>query len=65
MQDPQVPKSPYWQSEGFWLGFRVVSPAIEPSEAEKVKFWQAEDDDTKASSNRDRDAHEVIESPKK
>ncbi|HEX4794201.1 MAG TPA: formylglycine-generating enzyme family protein [Humisphaera sp.] len=65
VQDPQVPKSPYWQSEGFWLGFRVVSPAIEPSEAEKAKFWQAEDDDTKASSNRDRDAHEVIESPKK
>ena len=60
VQDPQEPKSPFWQTEGFWLGFRLVSPVIEPNEAEKLKFWEADDEDTKASSNRDRDAHEVV-----
>jgi formylglycine-generating enzyme required for sulfatase activity len=60
VQDPQIPKSPYWQSEGFWLGFRLVSPVQAPSDAEQAKFWRAEDEDTIDSSNRDRDAHEDI-----
>jgi formylglycine-generating enzyme required for sulfatase activity len=60
VKDPQIPQSPYWQTEGFWLGFRLVSPAVEPSEAEKLKFWEADDEDTKNSSNRDKDAHEVL-----
>jgi len=60
VKDPQIPQSPFWQTDGFWLGFRLVSPAIEPNEAEKQKFWEADDDDTKNSSNRDKDAHEIL-----
>ncbi len=60
VRDPQLPKSPYWRTEGFWVGFRVVSPATEPSEAEKQKFWNADDPITMKTIRRDRDRHEVI-----
>ena len=28
--DPQIPKSPHWMSDGFFIGFRVVAPAKVP-----------------------------------
>jgi len=46
-KDPQLPKSPHWITEGFWIGFRVVSPVKEPSEEEKHKFWDVDDDVTR------------------
>lgn len=30
-------------TDGFWIGFRVVSPLREPSEAEKEKYWDCDD----------------------
>src|SRR5690348_12815070 len=59
-RDPQLPKSPYWQTEGFTLGFRLVSPIQEPSKEEKLKFWEADDDSTRADSDRDRDVREIL-----
>jgi formylglycine-generating enzyme required for sulfatase activity len=59
-RDPQLPKSPYWRTEGFWVGFRVVAPAKEPSDVDKVKFWNADDKATIDSSRRDRDQHEIV-----
>jgi formylglycine-generating enzyme required for sulfatase activity len=44
-RDPNDPKTPYWESAGFWVGFRVVCPAREPDEAEKRKHWQEETPD--------------------
>ena len=38
-KDPQLPQSPYWLTEGFWIGFRVVSPVKEPTEQEKLRYW--------------------------
>jgi formylglycine-generating enzyme required for sulfatase activity len=64
-RDPQLPKSPYWRTEGFWVGFRVVAPMKEPTEAEKNKFWNADDPVTQKTSQRDRDRHELIEAPTK
>jgi hypothetical protein len=37
--DPQIPRSPYWEMDGFWVGFRVVCPAREPPDAEQRKYW--------------------------
>jgi formylglycine-generating enzyme required for sulfatase activity len=63
-RDPQEPKSPHWLSAGFWIGFRVVSPAAEPSEAEKLKFWNADDKLTRTTIySRDRERHELIDMP--
>src|SRR5262249_2457130 len=42
-RDPQLPRSPHWYSNGFWVGMRLVSPAKEPSDAEKSKFWDTPD----------------------
>lgn len=42
-RDPQLPKSPHWYSNGFWVGFRLVAPVNQPSEAEKLKFWNDDD----------------------
>lgn len=39
----QLPESPHWMTAGFWIGFRVVSPLREPSEAEKEKYWDCDD----------------------
>ena len=63
VKDPQLPKSPHWMTEGFWIGFRVVSPAKEPSEAEKLKDWNADDDMTKRVITRDRERYELISPP--
>lgn len=66
-RDPQLPKSPYWRSEGFWVGFRVVSPAKVPSAAEQQKYWEADDPITQKTTQRDRDRHELVpaaEAPK-
>ena len=64
VKDPQFPKSPHWLTEGFWIGFRVVAPVKEPPEAEKVKYWDADDPTTKDILKRDREFREMIEVPK-
>ena len=60
--DPDFPKSPYWEADGFWIGFRIVTPQTEPSEQEKIRFWDPDPKDTASieSITRDRDAHEII-----
>ena len=62
-RDPQLPQSPYWFTEGFWIGFRVVSPAMEPTEAETLRFWNADEVLTIKMIQRDREMHELIEPP--
>jgi len=59
-KDPQLPKSPHWLSDGFNIGFRVVAPVTEPSEADKHKYWDVDDDVTKNAMERDREIRELI-----
>jgi formylglycine-generating enzyme required for sulfatase activity len=40
-QDPQLPQSIWYFTDALFLGFRVVRPLVEPSEAEKAKIWDA------------------------
>jgi formylglycine-generating enzyme required for sulfatase activity len=59
--DPQIPKSPHWLSDGFFIGFRVVSPANAPaSEAEMNKWWNADDETTAKTIDRDRERRELV-----
>ncbi len=44
LRDPQLPKSLWWHTETFWVGFRVVRPLNEPSEEEKLKYWDPDVD---------------------
>ena len=37
-QDPQIPKSWWYLTEGQLVGFRIVRPFVEPSPAERAKF---------------------------
>ena len=62
-RDPQEPKSPYWLTEGFWIGFRVVSPVKQPSQADMQKFWEADDPSTKEILSRDREIREIVQGP--
>jgi len=64
LKDPQLPQSPHWLTEGFWIGFRVVSPVKEPSEEEKIRYWDADDPSTKEIITREREVREIIETPK-
>jgi formylglycine-generating enzyme required for sulfatase activity len=59
-QDPAIPPSPHWMSEGRFIGFRVVSPVNEPAEAEKQKWWNADDAMTLKTLERDREHREVV-----
>jgi formylglycine-generating enzyme required for sulfatase activity len=61
-RDPQLPKSPHWITQGFWIGFRVVSPAKEPPEDEKHKFWEVDDDVTRETlkQREDRTVRELL-----
>ena len=38
-QDPQVPQSIWYFTDALFLGFRVVRPLTEPSDAEKAAKW--------------------------
>jgi len=60
-QDPQIPKSPYWWTEGFSIGFRVVSPVKEPTAEEKAKFWDVDNEQTKDVLKRDREIRQLAE----
>ena len=38
-RDPQVPKSRWWLTDGMFVGFRVVSPRLQPTPEEAEKFY--------------------------
>jgi formylglycine-generating enzyme required for sulfatase activity len=40
-QDPQLPKSIWYQTDAQWLGFRLVRPAKLPSAEEMFKYWNS------------------------
>jgi formylglycine-generating enzyme required for sulfatase activity len=56
-----IPESPHWSTSGFWIGFRVVSPATEPPEAEKLRYWNADDPITQEAIRGSRELHELVE----
>jgi formylglycine-generating enzyme required for sulfatase activity len=59
MDDLNIPQSAHWDCSAFWLGFRIVSPLKEPPEAEKRKFWDADDQETIKTLKRDREIREI------
>ncbi len=63
VKDPQLPQSPHWLSDGFWIGFRVISPLKEPTEEEKNRYWNADDDNTIQTIQRDREIRELLQPP--
>jgi formylglycine-generating enzyme required for sulfatase activity len=40
-QDPQLPKSIWYETDAQWLGFRLVRPARTPSVAEMYQYWNS------------------------
>jgi formylglycine-generating enzyme required for sulfatase activity len=40
-QDPQLPKSIWYETDAQWLGFRLVRPAKVPSAEEMLKYWNS------------------------
>ena len=59
IKDPQLPQSPHWLSDGFWIGFRIISPVHEPADVEKHKYWDVDDEYTAKILERDREIREV------
>ncbi|MEL6252176.1 MAG: formylglycine-generating enzyme family protein [Bacteroidota bacterium] len=39
-RDPQLPKSFWWNTDSPFIGFRIIRPAVQPSEEEIKKFWK-------------------------
>ncbi len=39
-RDPQIPKSFWWNTDSNFIGFRLVSPIVQPSKEEQKQFWQ-------------------------
>ena len=39
MQDPQIPKSNWWHTNVFYIGFRVVRQRQQPSTEEISQYW--------------------------
>jgi len=39
-RDPQIPKSFWWFTDSNYVGFRLVSPKVQPTAEEQKKFWQ-------------------------
>ena len=63
----RAPKSPYWWTEGFGIGFRVVSPVKEATAAEKAKYWDADSEAILDVLKRDREIRQRMDElgPKK
>jgi len=40
-QDPQLPKSIWYETDAQWLGFRLIRPAKVPSAEEMLKYWNS------------------------
>ena len=40
-QDPQLPKSIWYETDAQWLGFRLVRPAKIPSADEMYRYWNS------------------------
>jgi formylglycine-generating enzyme required for sulfatase activity len=40
-QDPQLPKSIWYETDAQWLGFRLVRPAKAPSADEMYNYWNS------------------------
>jgi formylglycine-generating enzyme required for sulfatase activity len=40
-QDPQLPKSIWYETDAQWLGFRLVRPAKIPATEEMYKYWNS------------------------
>lgn len=59
--DPQIPRSPHWMSDGFFIGFRIISPVNAPPAAEQEKWWDADDPTTIDTIKRDRERKELVE----
>ena len=38
-RDPQIPKSFWWNTDSPFVGFRLVKPAKQPTQAERDAFW--------------------------
>ncbi len=45
IMDPNLPKSIWWHTNAWHIGFRLVRPAREPSEEKKLKYWDADVDE--------------------
>ena len=41
-RDPQIPKSLWWYTDAFQIGFRIVRPAAPAGEAERLAFWDGD-----------------------
>jgi formylglycine-generating enzyme required for sulfatase activity len=40
-QDPQLPKSIWYETDAQWLGFRLIRPVALPSAEEMYKYWNS------------------------
>lgn len=38
VQDPQIPKSPWYHTDALFVGFRIVRPLVEDNAAEKIRY---------------------------
>ena len=50
---------PHWMSDGFFIGFRVVSPVKAPGDVEMQKWWTFDDKVTQKTTDRDRERRDV------
>lgn len=41
-RDPQLPKSIWWHTDSWHVGFRIVRPLKEPSEKDKHQYWDTQ-----------------------
>ncbi len=40
MRDPQIPKSFWWNTDSPFVGFRLIKPMPQPTQAEREEFWE-------------------------
>jgi formylglycine-generating enzyme len=62
--DPCIPRTPHYEGNLLNVGIRLVAPVRAPDDpAERARYWDAHDAETVETLKRDREAHEMIDSP--
>ncbi len=56
--DPQLPKSIWWHTDSWHIGFRVVRPLNVPSKKEQNRYWQSQVEEIRKIVDTDRDGRQ-------
>lgn len=64
LTDPKLPRSIWWQTDGYFVGFRIIRPLKVPADNEKGRYWDADTKQARDILKDDLQATMTVEPPR-